>query len=123
MGCAALCAAGLLAGPADAGAAGVGRGQAVGPRIAYPRTQSPANGQTVSGRITWRVAVHGARPRRVEFAVDGALMARFARFRAPSARRAATTLDTTQLSNGPHTLTAIAYGPTGPAAGQLEGHR
>ena len=85
------------------------------PSRRLPRTQSPSNGATVSGQIKWRVSVHGARPRRVVLAIDGRVRTRRAR------RMTATeTLDTTQLSDGPHTLAAIAYGPDGTRAGRTK---
>ncbi|MEK6276826.1 MAG: glycosyl hydrolase [Actinomycetota bacterium] len=70
-----------------------------------PKTKAPNNGQTVSGRIMWRVKIRGTRPKRVHFAVDGRVKTRKARPR----RRVTATIDTTKLSNGRHTLTAIAY--------------
>ena len=81
---------------------------------ALPHTQSPANGQTVSGQIEWRVAVHGVRPRRFLLVVDGRVTRRSAR------KKAIETLDTTQLTNGPHVLTAIAYAPGGTRASRSE---
>ena len=94
----------LALGTTARGAAGVG-----GARVAAakPLTKSPSNGATVSGRIRWRVAVQGAKPRRIVFRVDGRVTA-YRRH-----RRAAATLDTTRLSNGPHTLTAIAVADDG----------
>jgi hypothetical protein len=81
-----------------------------------PRTRWPIGGQTVSGRVKWRVAVRGARPRRIDFAVDGVVKARLVgrRGRWAAVRRGprlgVATLDTATLSDGSHTLTATAYG-------------
>ena len=87
------------------------------PRPPQPRTKSPNHGQTVSGRVKWRVAVRGARPRRVDFAVDGVVRARLVGHRPRGGavarlghRGGVATLDTTKLSNGNHTLTATVYG-------------
>jgi hypothetical protein len=102
----------LFAASAQAARQRAGLGHAVAIE-AQPRTQSPSNGATVSGEIKWRVSVHGARPRRVVLAVDGRVRTHRAR------RRTATqTLDTTLLSDGPHTLTAIAILPDGTRSGR-----
>lgn len=75
-------------------------------------TLSPADGQSVSGSITWAVSVSGGTPTRVEFAIDGAV--KWTQKAAPYLYGgAANGLDTTQLSNGSHTLTATAYGEKG----------
>ncbi|HEX2392738.1 MAG TPA: glycosyl hydrolase [Solirubrobacterales bacterium] len=75
-------------------------------------TQSPADGQTVSGSIVWQVAVSGGTPSRVDFAVDGTV--RSSQTVAPYAYGGTGgALDTTALANGSHTLTATAYGSRG----------
>jgi hypothetical protein len=75
-------------------------------------TQSPANGQTVSGAITWQVTVSGTTPKRVDFAVDGGV--RWSQAASPYVYGGTGgSLDTTTLSDGAHTLTATAYGPKG----------
>jgi hypothetical protein len=92
---------------------GVKRGKARPPQ---PRMKWPTHGQTVSGRVKWRVAVNGARARRIDLAVDGVVRARLVGRKAD--RRggrlgrnvSVAMLDTTKLSNGRHRLTAIAYG-------------
>ena len=67
-------------------------------------TVAPVNASAVVGTVDWQVAVTGRLPKRVDFAVDGVVVARDgqAPFRA--------SLDTTRLSNGVHTLTASARG-------------
>jgi hypothetical protein len=92
-------------------AAGLKNRRAVGGHV-HPVTEAPANGATVSGHIRWKVAVRGARPHRLDFVVDGAVEHRVARRRAVPRTRTAH-LDTTKLSNGSHTLTAVAYTPSG----------
>ncbi|MDX6604161.1 MAG: hypothetical protein QOF23_670 [Solirubrobacterales bacterium] len=75
-------------------------------------TQSPGDGQTVSGPITWQVAVSGGTPSRVDFAVDGTVKS--SRTTSPyTFGGSGGTLDTTALSDGSHSLTATAYGPRG----------
>ena len=68
-------------------------------------TQSPANGSTVSGTVTWQAQVSGTGVSRVDFSVDGSV--RSSDSSAPYAYAGG--LDTTALSNGSHTLTATAY--------------
>jgi hypothetical protein len=75
-------------------------------------TQSPANGQAVSGAVTWSVTTVGETPSRVDFAVDG--VKEWSQAAAPYVYGGkAGGLDTTALSNGSHTLTATAYGSRG----------
>jgi hypothetical protein len=86
-----------------------------------PTIQSPREGESVSGRIKWRVRFRGPRPRRVDLAVDGVVKIRLHRRRGPGrlARRVGVaTLDTTSLSDGPHVLTATAYGSKGRQSGR-----
>jgi hypothetical protein len=79
-------------------------------------TQSPTSGQTVSGGITWQVAVSGGTATRVDFAVDGAV--KWSQSASPYLYGGASGgLDTTQLANGSHTLTATAYGARGTKSG------
>ncbi|MDX6605110.1 MAG: hypothetical protein QOF23_1619 [Solirubrobacterales bacterium] len=79
-------------------------------------TQTPANGQTVSGSITWQVSVSGGVPTRVDFAIDGAL--RWSQKSSPFLYGGTSGgLDTTTLSNGSHVLTATAYGAKGVQSG------
>src|SRR5947199_3529398 len=80
---------------------------------ALPKTKTPTNGQTVSGRINWRVAVRGAKPKRVLLTVDGGVAKQYR-----GRRRTKATIDTTKLSNGAHHLTAIAFGPNGRRSGK-----
>jgi hypothetical protein len=70
-------------------------------------TVAPTNGQTVSGTLTWEVAVTAGSPSKVEFAIDGSTKA------ADSSAPYSYALDTTKLSNGSHTLSATAYGSRG----------
>jgi Glycosyl hydrolase family 26/Bacterial Ig domain len=70
-------------------------------------TLTPSNGQTVSGKIDWEVSVLLGAPSKVEFAVDGST--KWSDSNAPYG----VTLDTTQLGNGNHTLTATAIGARG----------
>jgi Glycosyl hydrolase family 26 len=75
-------------------------------------TQSPGNGQTVSGKIAWQVSVLEGAPSKVEFAVDG--VTKWADSTAPFTYGAdAGSLDTAKLSNGSHALSATAYGSKG----------
>jgi mannan endo-1,4-beta-mannosidase len=75
-------------------------------------TQTPTEGQQVSGSITWQVAVTGATPSRVDFAIDGTV--RWTQTTSPYLYGGKTgSLDTAQLSNGSHTLSATAYGSKG----------
>src|SRR4051794_30011274 len=74
-------------------------------KIVSVTTQSPAGGATVSGTISWSVKVSGATAKRVDFTVDGSVRSSDLSnpFTYPGG------LDTGQLPDGPHTLTAIAY--------------
>jgi hypothetical protein len=75
-------------------------------------TQSPADGQTVTGAIAWQVGVSGATASRVDFAIDGTV--KWSQSTSPYAYGGSGgTLDTTALSNGAHTLSATAYGAKG----------
>jgi Glycosyl hydrolase family 26/Bacterial Ig domain len=70
-------------------------------------TVKPGDGQTVSGTVAWEVAVQSGTPSKVEFAVDGAV--KFTDSSAPYGG----SLDTAQLTNGTHSLSATAYGSRG----------
>jgi hypothetical protein len=75
-------------------------------------TQSPINGQYVSTRVPWQVLVTGGVPTEVDFAIDGTV--RWVQATSPYLfGGVAHGLDTTQLSDGAHTLTATAVGPNG----------
>jgi hypothetical protein len=66
----------------------------------------------LSGSVPWEVTVSGGTPSRVEFAIDGSAVA--SQTSAPYLYGGAGgKLDTAKLSNGTHTLTAIAYGSKG----------
>ncbi len=69
---------------------------------------SPSNGSTVSGGIVWQAAYGSLVPTRVDFALDGKLVASdsSAPFRYGGD---AGLLDTTALANGSHTLAVTAY--------------
>jgi hypothetical protein len=78
-------------------------------------TQSPAAGQTVSGSIAWQVWVSGGTATRVDFSVDGSV--KWSQTSSPYVYGGpGGVLDTTQLSNGTHTLSATAYGTRGSKA-------
>jgi Glycosyl hydrolase family 26 len=103
---------GALARPAGDRPRGLGEQFAVDPQP-RAKTHSPRSGETVSGRIRWRVSFHGPRPKRIDLAVDGVVKIRLIRPRRHgrlSRRVGVATLDTTSLSNGRHVLTAIGYG-------------
>jgi hypothetical protein len=70
-------------------------------------TVKPAAEATVSGTVAWEAAIAAGSPSKVEFLVDGA--AKFSDSSAPFGG----SLDTTQLANGKHTLSATAYGSKG----------
>jgi hypothetical protein len=75
-------------------------------------TQTPANGETVSGPVTWAVSVAGTASR-VDFSIDGAGPS-WSQTSSPYLYRGRSGgLDTTTLANGSHTLTAVAYGAKG----------
>jgi hypothetical protein len=74
-------------------------------------TQSPTDGETVSGAITWQVSVAGGTPSRVDFAIDGTV--KWSQASAPYVYGGGKNLDTTTLANGSHSLTATAYGSRG----------
>lgn len=94
--------------------AGLGEARLVRRRPSAARSitvthRSPSNGERVSGQVTWQVAVSGAEPNRVEFAIDGAV--KWTEREAPYYfGSVAGGLDTTTLSEGRHTLRASAYG-------------
>jgi hypothetical protein len=69
-------------------------------------SQSPANGATIAGAITWEVKTSSSRVYRVDFGIDGAVKSSDSR--APFVYGSGG-LDTTKLANGAHTLTATAY--------------
>jgi hypothetical protein len=77
-------------------------------------TQSPADGATVSGTIAWSAKVSGATPKRVDFAIDESVRSsdRSNPYAYPGG------LDTGQLADGSHTLTAIAYSKKGATLGR-----
>jgi hypothetical protein len=70
----------------------------------------PADGQTVSGKIGWEVAVTAGSPSKIEFLVDGTVA--FSDSSAPYGGA----LDTAKLGNGSHTLSATASGSHGAKA-------
>src|SRR5262245_35231580 len=77
-------------------------------------SMSPANGATVSGNVAWPVSATGAD--HVDFLVDGSKQwteskAPFMYDGDPDGR-----LDTTKLTDGSHTLTAVAYDTGGGSA-------
>jgi hypothetical protein len=67
-------------------------------------TVTPGDGQTVSGTVTWEIAATGQTPRHVSFSVDGAVV------ETVESEPFSVDLDTTGLSNGPHTLAAESEG-------------
>jgi hypothetical protein len=68
------------------------------------------DGQTLSGKVDWRAELDGIDAEWVEFLVDGQLA--FTEQDAPYGRP----LDTTELANGPHTLTLWAVATNGRTA-------
>ena len=68
-------------------------------------TVAPTTGTTVSGTIAWQAKVSGATPSRVDFSLDGVVQASSS----TSPFTYSGGLNTTSLSNGPHTLTVTAY--------------
>jgi hypothetical protein len=74
------------------------------------KTTSPADGQTVSGKVNWEVSVLLGSPTKVEFAVDGSTLG------SDSSAPFGVALDSTKLGNGNHTLTATASGSHGARA-------
>jgi hypothetical protein len=75
-------------------------------------TQSPSNGQTVSGPATWSVATTGEAPSRVDFVIDGTR--KWSQTSPPYLFGGVSGgLDTKSLLNGSHTLVATAYGARG----------
>jgi mannan endo-1,4-beta-mannosidase len=74
-------------------------------------TQSPSDGETVSGPITWSVSVIGTASR-VDFVIDGTT--RWSQASSPYLYGGSSAgLDTATLANGAHTLTAVANGARG----------
>jgi hypothetical protein len=69
-------------------------------------SQSLAAGATISGDVAWEVRTAGVRITSVAFAIDGATQ--WSDRSAPYLYGGGV-LDTTKLSNGPHTLTATVY--------------
>ena len=79
------------------------------------KTISPGNGQ-ISGNVTWEVTVSSGNVSRVDFTIDGA--AKWTENVAPwQYNGVAGGLNTTQLSDGTHQLTAKAFSKSGKAAG------
>jgi hypothetical protein len=70
-------------------------------------TKSPATGATVSGRVVWEVSVLAGAASKVEFAIDGVAVG------SDTVTPFGLSLDTTKLANGPHSLSATAYGAKG----------
>jgi hypothetical protein len=86
------------------------------PKQLVVTTLSPANGQTISGSVTWQVSVSGGTPTRVDFAIDGTV--KWSQATSPYLYGGASGgLDTTKLSNGSHMLSATAYGEKGVHSG------
>jgi hypothetical protein len=74
---------------------------------------SPADGQTLSGKVTWQVNVGDVTPTSVTFLIDGA--AKWTEYYAPYSFNGDNgQLDTTTLSNGRHTLSVNVAAPKGP---------
>jgi hypothetical protein len=70
-------------------------------------TTKPVGGQTLSGTVAWEIGIVAGAPTKVEFFVDGSVQSADAN--APFA----SSLDTTKLANGSHSLSATAYGAKG----------
>ncbi len=70
-------------------------------------TTSPAAGATLSGSVVWEVAATAGSPSKVEFLVDGSVVA------TDTSAPFAYVLDTTKVSDGSHTLTANASSSRG----------
>ena len=68
---------------------------------------SPRNRQMVTGTIKWQTSISGATPTRVDFVVDGTV--KWSAASAANVYAGTGLLDTTKLSNGSHTLKAVAY--------------
>jgi hypothetical protein len=89
-----------------------GSKEAAGKESLSAATATPADGQTISGSVSWEVTVNGATPTRVDFAVDGSTG--WSQTVAPYLYGGGKgRLDTTKLANGSHTLSATAYGSKG----------
>lgn len=78
-------------------------------------TQNVSNGQTVSGSVQWLATPSGQTPTRVEFSIDGRTLST-ERYPPYVYGGDAALLDTRTLSNGSHTLAAIAFGADGSTA-------
>jgi hypothetical protein len=63
---------------------------------------SPGSGQTISGSVSWQVAVSGATTTEIDFLVDGATVA------SKTSSPFTIVLDTTKLSDGKHTFSVTA---------------
>ncbi len=76
----------------------------------------PANGQTLSGKVRWVASVTGPQPSKVTFSIDGSVKwtERYAPYVFNGDENGL--LDTTALSDGPHTLSVVAYAVTGNTA-------
>jgi hypothetical protein len=88
------------------------------------RMVSPKPRTVVRGRLHWAVKVSGRRVRRVDFAVDGRVVRRdasapFGFVASRRDRKGRPGLDTTRLSDGVHTLTAIASNGDSKAAASV----
>ncbi|HWO84680.1 MAG TPA: glycosyl hydrolase [Solirubrobacterales bacterium] len=70
-------------------------------------TTSPTAGQTLSGKVAWEIGVVSGAPSKVEFSIDGSVV--WTDTGAPFAG----SLDTAKLADGPHVLSATAYGAKG----------
>jgi Big-like domain-containing protein/uncharacterized protein DUF1565 len=80
------------------------------------KTTSPGDGETVSGSVTWEVTVSSGNVDHVDFAIDGVV--KWSENVAPwQYNGVAGGLNTTQLSDGTHQLTAKAFAKNGKATG------
>lgn len=78
-------------------------------------SQTLADGQTVSGSVDWEATTVGPTPSRVEFWVDGRRT--WVEHQAPFVYGGdGQTWDTTQVADGTHTLTVVAYAEHGATA-------
>jgi len=87
----------------------VGRRVRVSPKPLTVSTYSPGSGATLSGGVDWEVGASGGGVSKVEFLVDGELKwtDQSSPYQFGGEFRG---FDTTRLSNGLHTLTAVASG-------------
>ena len=75
-------------------------------------TKAPLDSTTISGKVAWEVSALAGTPSKVEFAVDGVV--KWTDSTAPYTFAAdGGSLDTAKLGNGPHALSATAYGEKG----------